>query len=68
MRHAHGRYEAGTRIYDERARPDPNDTSGKKPKGKLRAPAWCDRILWRCAEPSPLSQSPGDYRPLEQLE
>ena len=31
------KFQAGTNLYEQR------------PDKKLRAPAWCDRILWRCS-------------------
>ncbi|KAG5177774.1 inositol 5-phosphatase [Tribonema minus] len=34
------KYEVGTNHYDER------------PDKKLRAPAWCDRVLWRIQDPA----------------
>lgn len=33
------RYIAGTDVYDNR------------PEGKVRCPAWCDRVLWRLQRP-----------------
>jgi phosphatidylinositol-bisphosphatase len=38
------KYQPGTDLYEER------------PDKKLRAPAWCDRVLWKAQEPSHLSQ------------
>jgi phosphatidylinositol-bisphosphatase len=34
------KYQAGTQRYEQR------------PEKKVRAPAWCDRVLWRSANPS----------------
>mmetsp|Transcript_10286 Transcript_10286/g.15497 ORF Transcript_10286/g.15497 Transcript_10286/m.15497 type:complete len:830 (+) Transcript_10286:109-2598(+) len=38
------KYQPGTDLYEER------------PDKKLRAPAWCDRILWLAQEPGHVSQ------------
>ena len=38
------KYQPGTDLYEER------------PDKKLRAPAWCDRVLWKAQEPSHLKQ------------
>ena len=38
------KYQPGTEMYEQR------------PDKKLRAPAWCDRILWRAQEPSHIEQ------------
>lgn len=38
------KYQPGTDLYEER------------PDKKLRAPAWCDRILWMVQDPSHLKQ------------
>jgi phosphatidylinositol-bisphosphatase len=36
------KYQPGTDLYEQR------------PEKKLRAPAWCDRVLWKAQEPSHL--------------
>jgi phosphatidylinositol-bisphosphatase len=38
------KYQPGTDIYEQR------------PEKKLRAPAWCDRVLWMAQEPSHVQQ------------
>ena len=38
------KYQPGTGVYDER------------PDKKIRAPAWCDRVLWRARVPSHVQQ------------
>lgn len=38
------KYQPGTDIYEQR------------PEKKLRAPAWCDRILWQAQEPAHVQQ------------
>ena len=61
------KYEPGTDEYDRR------------PEKKVRAPAWCDRVLWRISDPSlpadavrQLSYrraclSPSDHKPVSSL-
>jgi len=39
------KYQPGTDVYDER------------PDKKIRAPAWCDRVLWRSQVPSHVQQA-----------
>jgi phosphatidylinositol-bisphosphatase len=54
------KYQPGTDDYDER------------PDKKVRAPAWCDRILWMAQEPGHVSQlnytrselNPSDHKPV----
>ena len=54
------KYQPGTEDYDER------------PDKKVRAPAWCDRILWMAQEPGHVSQlnytrselNPSDHKPV----
>jgi len=38
------KYQPGTDVYE------------KRPEKKLRAPAWCDRILWMAQEPNQVQQ------------
>ena len=57
------KYQPGTDVYETR------------PEKKLRAPAWCDRVLWRCERigmvklrtyrSAPLD--PSDHKPVSAL-
>ena len=57
------KYEPGTDVYDQR------------PGKKVRAPAWCDRILWKITDPTSAEQIyydsapllPSDHKPVRSL-
>jgi phosphatidylinositol-bisphosphatase len=54
------KYQPGTDMYDRR------------PEKKIRAPAWCDRVLWRSEKPGAVRQTnyrcaqlhPSDHKPV----
>lgn len=54
------KYQPGTDVYDRR------------PEKKIRAPAWCDRVLWRAANKAAVKQltytcaqlHPSDHKPV----
>jgi len=57
------KYQPGTDMYDRR------------PEKKIRAPAWCDRVLWRSENPKGVRQvnyrcaqlHPSDHKPVSSL-
>lgn len=57
------KYQPGTDMYDRR------------PEKKIRAPAWCDRVLWRSVNPRAVRQvnyrsaqlHPSDHKPVSSL-
>eukprot|EP01032_Pedospumella_encystans_P014590 gene14590-16746_t len=57
------KYQPGTDMYDRR------------PEKKIRAPAWCDRVLWRSENPKAVRQvnyrcaqlHPSDHKPVSSL-
>ena len=57
------KYQPGTDMYDRR------------PEKKIRAPAWCDRVLWKSLHPSAVRQlnyrcaqlHPSDHKPVSSM-